>query len=92
MKSTRAFIAAAAALVVLSIRPAIAHHSFSAAFDATKPVLVTGVITEVRLVNPHSQFVEVHSSIQAGRDVAVRGKHAVLVDSKRLQAGNVEGW
>ena len=52
-----AFIAAAAALVVLSIRPAIAHHSFSAAFDATKPVVVTGIITEVRLVNPHSQFV-----------------------------------
>jgi len=57
MKFTCAFIAAAAALVVFSIRPAIAHHSFSAAFDATKPVVVAGVITDVRLVNPHSQFV-----------------------------------
>jgi DNA/RNA endonuclease YhcR with UshA esterase domain len=47
----------AAAALVLWSRPAIAHHSFSAAFDATKPVVVTGVITEVRLVNPHSQFV-----------------------------------
>ena len=44
-------------LVVLSTRPAIAHHSFAAAFDSTKPVVVTGVISEVRLVNPHSQFV-----------------------------------
>ncbi|HEU5259726.1 MAG TPA: DUF6152 family protein [Vicinamibacterales bacterium] len=56
MKSAVTCLIVAAALV-LSSRQAIAHHSFSAAFDATKPVVVTGVITEVRLVNPHSQFV-----------------------------------
>lgn len=37
--------------------PALAHHSFAAAFDASKPVVVSGVISEIRLVNPHSQFV-----------------------------------
>jgi Family of unknown function (DUF6152) len=57
MTFTHAFIAATGALVVFSVDPALAHHSFAAAFDATKPVVVTGVITEVRLVNPHSQFV-----------------------------------
>jgi hypothetical protein len=36
--------------------PVDAHHSFAAVFDATKPVVVTGVLTEVRLVNPHSWF------------------------------------
>ncbi len=33
-----------------------AHHSFAAAFDETKPVEVSGVVTSVRLENPHSWF------------------------------------
>src|SRR5947207_1226989 len=36
--------------------PASAHHSFAAAFDMTQPVTVKGVITQVRLENPHSWF------------------------------------
>lgn len=57
MKSTQACSAMMAALVLLSTGSAQAHHSFAAAFDATKPVVVMGVITEIRFVNPHSQFV-----------------------------------
>ena len=47
----------AAGLVVASSLPAAAHHSFSAAFDASKPVTVSGVLTEVKLANPHSWWV-----------------------------------
>jgi hypothetical protein len=36
--------------------PSFAHHSFAATFDADKPVSVTGVITQIRLENPHSWF------------------------------------
>jgi DNA/RNA endonuclease YhcR with UshA esterase domain len=38
------------------VTPTSAHHSFSATFDADKPVTVKGVITQVRLENPHSWF------------------------------------
>ena len=33
-----------------------AHHSFAAVFDADKPITVKGVITQIRLENPHSWF------------------------------------
>src|SRR6185436_10679880 len=46
---------AMAALLLLAA-PALAHHSFAAVFDADKPVEVKGVITEIRLENPHSWF------------------------------------
>jgi len=45
-------LAASAAAAASSV--AVAHHSFSAEFDAAKPVTVEGDITKVRLVNPHS--------------------------------------
>ena len=54
---TRISVVALIALALVAARGADAHHSFAAAFDASKPVVVTGVVTEIRLVNPHSQFV-----------------------------------
>ena len=46
-----------AGLVLLEFpAPASAHHSFAATFDAEQPVTVKGVITEIRLENPHSWF------------------------------------
>jgi len=43
-------------VLLVAAMPVLAHHSFASAFDANQPVTVHGVITEVRLENPHSWF------------------------------------
>jgi hypothetical protein len=35
---------------------ALAHHSFSAEFDAQKPLKLTGIVTKVEWTNPHVWF------------------------------------
>jgi hypothetical protein len=34
--------------------PAAAHHSFAAIFDSAKPVKVTGTVTRIEWMNPHT--------------------------------------
>jgi hypothetical protein len=43
-----------AALVGLSAVSAAAHHSFSAEYDANKPLKLTGKVIEMRWSNPHA--------------------------------------
>ena len=56
MKPRRFSILATGVALLVAAAPARAHHSFQAVFDSDQPVTVRGVITEVRLENPHSWF------------------------------------
>src|SRR5215475_3285709 len=55
MTRSRLAIPGVVAVLLLSA-PARAHHSFAAEFDANAPITVKGIITKVRLENPHSWF------------------------------------
>lgn len=46
----------AVAYLLCAARPLVAHHSFGAEYDGTKPVTLTGVITSVQWTNPHIYF------------------------------------
>ena len=54
----KVFAVWASGLVALATGiPLLAHHSFSAAYDLNNPITIKGVISQVKLQNPHSWFV-----------------------------------
>jgi uncharacterized protein DUF6152 len=66
MKS-RVLAVLVAVAVVSSAMPVFAHHSFAAEFDSAKPVTLTGVVTKVEWMNPHTYFYVDVKDAQSGK-------------------------
>jgi hypothetical protein len=47
-------IAVGALVAMLATVPLVAHHAFSAEFDAKRPVKLRGTVTKMEWINPHS--------------------------------------
>ncbi len=42
--------------LMLAAVPMLAHHSFSAEYDRSKPIELKGAVTKVEWMNPHARF------------------------------------
>jgi Family of unknown function (DUF6152) len=51
---TPLFITAIGVVVLAAGAPLVAHHSFAAEFDGSKPVTLKGTVTKMEWINPHA--------------------------------------
>jgi hypothetical protein len=55
----------ACACLVLAMKPALAHHSFDAEYDASRTATLTGIVTKVDWINPHA-FISITFKDESG--------------------------
>jgi hypothetical protein len=53
MRRKIAFVLAGVGMLISAL-PLLAHHAFTAEFDAKKPLKLRGTVAKVELINPHS--------------------------------------
>jgi hypothetical protein len=54
MKLTTTGSLLALAFLAFTMKPALAHHSFDAEYDASRTATLTGIVTKVDWINPHA--------------------------------------
>ena len=73
-------LASVTLLLLVGIAPIVAHHAFSAEFDATKPVALRGKITKMIEAGPPGALVRRgwrKDSVIPGTEVLVEGYQAI---------------
>src|SRR5919201_573980 len=77
MKRISTVAAATLAGLFAAAVPAIAHHSFAAEYDASKPIKLTGTVTKIEWTNPHCYFY-----------IDVKNEESGKIDNWALELGN----
>ena len=54
MRATRIIGIIGVGLLLASAVPVVAHHAFSAEFDANRPLQIEGTVTRMEWINPHA--------------------------------------
>ena len=54
MRKMIGFAVAGATVALIASMPVLAHHAFSAEFDANKPLQLKGKVSKVEWINPHA--------------------------------------
>ena len=65
MKLTTIGLLLAFSLMIVTVKPVTAHHSFDAEYDSKKLATVTGVVTKLDWINPHA-YVFIDSRDESG--------------------------
>jgi hypothetical protein len=79
MRTKFAAVIAGLAMLV-AVRPLVAHHSFAAEFDSSKPFKYTGTVTKVEWMNPHTYFY-----------IDVKDEKSGKVDNWAMEMGSPNG-
>ena len=69
-------VASLAGLLVTAV-PVVAHHSFAAEYDASKPIKLTGTVTKIEWTNPHCFF-----------HIDVKNEQSGKIENWALELGN----
>ena len=67
---TRVILGLAVVALAVTAVPVVAHHAFSAEFDADRPLQLTGTVTRVEWINPHAW---IHIETAEGENWMIEG-------------------
>jgi hypothetical protein len=78
--------------LLVSAMPVLAHHSFAAEYDASKPVTLKGTVTKIEWTNPHARIyldVKTEAGAMTNWNLELASPNALLRNGWTRKALNV---